>query len=435
MSRERRKLISIITVISILGVVVGVTALIAVIAVMDGAQEDYFRKLIDQYAHIEVWKMDRWGEPRPIENYQALRSLIEDDPAVVAASPVIKHQRFAILQRDVRGEGGMTGNPTQVLGIDPDLEQRVSTLIPTEGDSLDPEDPDDRKTIQNLRPEEMKPKLWGKRIPDRGEIVIGMALFKGLRVTLGDSVIAMTTKLAQTANSIVPKKKRLRVVGVFQSGLYDVDRMMSYVSLQTAQDMYVLGDEVDMLHAKLEDPYEAPAAQGRMQKALMERFPNEQFIVRTWQQLNPEFFKALALEKLAMFIILLLIVIVAALNIISTLILVTMEKTRQIGILRAMGTPRRSIARIFMIQGVLIGTVGTGLGVALGLIVCWFLETQLPDGLVPEAVYGLDGLPVLVKPVTVLIIVGCSIGISLLASIIPAIQASRLDIVEALRYE
>lgn len=423
MSRERRRLVSIITIISILGVIIGVAALIAVISVMDGAQEDYFKKLIDQYAHLETWQREPWGGVTGLENYQEVTEIVEADSDVIAASPVI--QRFAMIKSHAGFDNERDFRPARIFGIDPEKEDKVSKLLPME-------QKEDKQFID--MEDQGGPQLIGKRVPGEREIVLGNLLARQMRLTVGNEVYALTGKVAHTANGMVPKQSRLKVVGVFRSGLFEADQNVAYVSLKTAQDIYMMDDTVDMIHARVENPYQADAVRQRISAALESALPAS-FITRTWGELNPGFFKALFLEKLAMFIILLLIVIVAALNIISTLILVTMEKTRQIGILRAMGCSRQSISRIFMIQGALIGVVGTGLGVLLGLLVCWVLENFLPKDILPPEVYGLDGLPVLIKPVTVALIMGCSVGICLLASILPAFNAARLDIVEALRHE
>ncbi|MBN1866262.1 ABC transporter permease [Candidatus Sumerlaeota bacterium] len=407
MSRERRALISIITVISIVGVVVGVTALIMVIAVMDGAQKDYLKRLIDFNAHLQVLQVEmgpygpRAGE---MQDYRKVLEVVEEDPEVVATSALV--QRFAMLKTEGR-EGGRTESfrPAQVLGIDPERERKVSRM------AQDPED------------------VQGKSLPGRGEIVLGAELAAKMGLWLGDSVRVFSGSYATTGLGISFKSSQLRVAGVFKSGVYDVDEMFSYVSIQEAQGLNSLDDVVDMIHAKVRDPYEIDAIRQRIEARL-----GPAYYVRTWAELNPPLFYALKLEKLGMFVITMLVVMVAALNIVATLILVTMEKTREIGILRAMGMSRRTIRRVFMLEGLLIGVVGTGLGVILGLVGCYILKYHCPFE-IPEAVYGLKGLPVLVRPVTVLVICATSICVCLLAAVIPAFQASRLDIVEALRYE
>jgi lipoprotein-releasing system permease protein len=419
MSRERRALVSAITIISILGVVVGVAALITVIAVMDGAQKGYLAKLIDQYAHLEVWALDESGVVRPVQDYETVRKIVEENPEVVGASPVL--QRFAMLKRDAKFDNMASLRPARIYGVNPALEDRVSRIVmhnePLKDGELD-----------------LDPPLVGTKDPADQEIVIGRELAKLLHVSVGDEIFVLTGKVAQTANGVVPKQSRLRVAGIYKSGIYEMDSMVAYTSLKTCQDLNLLDDECDMVHARLKDPYRADIVKTQVQEALQKKL-GKQYIARSWKELQPEFFQALALEKLAMYIILMLIVIVAALNIISTLILTTMEKTRQIGILRAIGGSRRMIARVFMIQGGLIGLVGTGSGVLIGFLICYILKNHIPKTLVPEAIYGLNGLPVLIQWDSVLTIAALSVGTCLLASIIPAYGAARMRIVEALRHE
>jgi lipoprotein-releasing system permease protein len=435
MSRERRKLISVITFISILGVIIGVGALIVVIAVMDGAQMDYFNKLIDQYAHVEVWEVNLRGDDTvPIRSFEAVQKELAKDPDVVASSPVI--MRYALLVKATRKmdtENLRINQPAKIFGIDPNQEEKVTRLLPSSKK-------EDEKTTDALPYipigdpyAKNAPALVGKRVPGDGEIVVGRILANQMHLNLGDEIHAIS-KIAETANTIVPKRSRLRVVGIFKSGLFEADQGAAYVSLPTAQRICLLEDEVDFVHARLRDPYLADRVAERLGENLAQTLRGP-WTVRSWGSLNPEFFKALFMEKMVMYVILMLIVLVAALNIIATLILVAMEKTRQIGILRAMGMSRRKIARIFVIEGAVIGVVGSLIGTLLGFLICFLLKKYVPPEWLPPAVYGLNGLPVLVKASTVLTINACSLGICLLASIIPALGAARLDIVEALRHE
>ncbi|MFW6256262.1 MAG: FtsX-like permease family protein, partial [Candidatus Sumerlaeota bacterium] len=401
------------------------------------AQEDYMAKLIDQFSHLEIWEREyEHGPIHPMENWQKVCDIAEQDPQVVAASPVMRF--FAMLKRDSSFDENRSFRPAQIYGIIPDMEEDVSRLLPQAEEETDDDNIDGEFYYSGgvLNVKDVPP-LRGKREPGEGEIVLGHLLARSLDLKLGDRIYALTGKVARTAHGIVPKQSPLTVVGIFKSGLFQADEGIAYVSLETAQKVNLRGNNVDFVHCRVNDRYQADTIRDRVQ-ALLGMKTKGNYVVRSWGELSPEFFQALWLEKLALFIILLLVVVVAGLNIISTLILVTMEKTRQIGILRAMGTSRRSIARIFMKQGFLIGAVGTLVGVVTGLFSCWFIKTQLIDftrDLIPEAIYGLDGLPVLVKPMTVFIIMVSSMVVCLLASIIPAYQASRLDIVEALRYE
>ncbi len=402
------RLISIISVITILGVVLGVMALIMVIAVMDGAQEDYKERLLNQYAHIEVHAP--FGQR--ISNYQILMDLIAEDPDVKAVSPMLKHYGLLKFADDALDLG--SSQPSQIFGIDPDLEAKVSVF-----------------GLENEH-------LIGKRAPGDDEIVVGSEIARRMRLSIGDELVVVTGKVVPLSTGMHSVHQHaLKVAGMFTTGLYEVDLSVSYVSIPTSQAINLLvdddQDQVDLVHMKLTDPLLASRVEERLKTAIWEKL-GVLLVIRTWEKMNPDFFVALKLEKLVMFIILMLVIVVAGMNIIGTLILVTMEKTREIGILRAIGTPRRSISLIFILEGGLIGVIGTTIGLVFGLLGCHYLQHYVPVE-IPEAVYMLDGIPVLVKASTVFIIVLCSMGVCLLSSVIPATLAARLNIVEALRYE
>lgn len=401
MSRERRALISIITAISIIGVVVGVAALVVVISVMDGADQEYMKQLTDVYAHIEIS-----GSMGELADYGEVMKLVNEEPEVVASSPILKRFAAFRLKSSPYGNAARTLFAAQVMGVDPNLEGAVTRIGEKNKDVI------------------------GERIPKDGEVVLGVKLAEDMGVRLGDEIFGMSGKYATTGSAgAVPKQSNLKVVGFFKSGVYEVDKTVAYMSIATCQRLNLLDDVVDAVHLRLKDRNLADKVKARLMEKL-----GPLYRVYTWGEINPSFFYALKLEKLGMFIILLLVIIVAALNIISTLILVTMEKTREIGILRAMGTSRRSIRRIFMLEGAFIGIAGTLIGTALGYFLCYLLKNHVRIEL-PEAVYAMDRLPVKTDAISVLIIMASSVAISLLASVIPAIQAARLKIVEALRYE
>ncbi|MCX8036435.1 MAG: ABC transporter permease [Candidatus Sumerlaeia bacterium] len=395
-SRERRGIISLITVISIGGVAVGVAALIVVIAVMDGFDKELMERIMGSSSHLTIRR--GWSD-MPFTNYREIVAAAESDPDVLAASPLIARQ--ALLQAEMGIEAAKVG--IQIQGFDLDRESRVTSF--------------------------MRDVKYGSAQPGERDIVLGLVLARRLNIHLGDPVYALT-KLGQFATGPHPKIAKLRVSGVFQTGLYEVDANFAYVSLDTAQRIFLLDDVADQVHIRVKDPYRLEPVKRRLRAAI----DDPSLLVLGWDEFNPEFFSALKLEKIVMFVILLLIVLVAAFNIIGTLVMIVIEKTREIGILRAMGTSHRQILAIFLLQGLIVGLVGIAVGMGVGFFICWSLNTWFPIQL-PAGVYGISRMPVLVKWETVGIIVASALAICLAASLLPAWRASRLQPTTALRYE
>ncbi len=394
-SREHKTLVSLITIISLLGVIVGVTALIAVISVMDGFDNELVKKMMGAFSHIRVWD----GFEDRISNYEELITIVQKDPDVVAASPIISTQSF--LQSETGIETPKVG--VQILGIDPEKENKVTDY--------------------------MEKITAGSKNPDFREIVLGDQLALRLHVNVGSHLYAIT-RLTKTPNGPIPKTASLRVAGIFKTGLYDVDSSFAYCSLETLRHISLIKeDKVDYIQVKIKNPFLIYKVKERLKETL-----GPKYLLQSWDEINSDFFYALRLEKLVMFIILSLIIVVAAFNIIGTLIMVTTQKTREIGILKSMGASNPMILKIFLYHGIFIGVVGTTLGVLTGLVVCWLLENYIAYKL-PPAIYGLETLPVDVQLSTVILIVFSSLFICTLSSIIPAWQASKLNPIEALRYE
>ncbi|CAN5361766.1 lipoprotein-releasing ABC transporter permease subunit [soil metagenome] len=401
LARGGGKLASLITIVSVLGVAVGTMALIVVISVMDGFDRSLMEKFIGVFAHVEIYPDPR-GEnrdiPRPV--YEEIIARVKKLPHVTGVAPGITHQ--TIVQANAgaseRKEGAF------FRGIDPALEGQVT---------------DFDKYVKE-----------GSKIPGNREIIIGRVLATTLGVGIGDHILAIG-KLVATANRTAPKTTQLKIVGIFESGLYDVDDKSIYASMKTVQDMLLLGDVASSIHIKVDQPENID----EIVKTIAPQVPPG-FYRRTWQEINPEFFAALKIEKITMFIILLLIVLVAALNIIGTQVMTVVQKTADIGILKSMGAPNGAVLRIFLYHGFLVGLLGTALGTVWGLRVCEFVRNDIEKIFrLPPGVYGLNKLPVDVQPEKIIFMAGCALTICVLASIVPAYQAARLNPVEALRHE
>jgi lipoprotein-releasing system permease protein len=405
-AKRKQTFISIITLISIAGVAVGVMALIVVLAVMTGFENTLKEKIIGTQAHLVLLKASQEG----MDQYDEVVKRVEKVKGVVSAAP------FILSQVMLSSESNVTGSVLK--GIDPDRVGKVTLLA---------------QNLKAGRLEDLKRKQ-GEDLPG---IVLGVELAKHLSAALKDTIQVVSPLGRMTPMGMMPKMKRFRVVGIFQSGMYEFDNTLAYISLEHAQSFFNLGDHVTGIEIKTNDVYKVREIGLEIRREL--GFP---FSTKDWMEMNRNLFSALRLEKIAMFIILVLIVLVAAFNIISTLIMVVMEKNKDIAILKSMGAPSSEILKIFMIEGLVIGVVGTALGLILGLGIAFNLETVtgfverlFGFKILSSDVYYIDKLPSQVNPLDVGLIVLTTIGISLLATLYPSWRASRLDPAETLRYE
>lgn len=401
-AREGGRLVGLITTVSVAGVAVGVMALIVVISVMEGFDRELVRKFMGVFSHVQVMADVRQGTPReiPEDVYTGIIEMLQEKEYVEGIAPIFDYE--TVVQRN---RGDLT-NPAfaMIRGIDPALEEQVTDFM----DYVE----------------------TGKRVPGDNEVVIGQQLARNLGVYPGDSIYALG-KVVETANTTRAKTTKLKVVGIFHSGLYDVDDKFIYTNLKTVQNMRVVGDVVTSVHLKVDDPQRAL----EYARAFYDELPDG-YAPRTWDMMNRQFFEALWMEKVAMFIILLLIVLVAALNIIGTLVMTVVQKTRDIGVLKSMGATNGMILRIFLMHGFLIGLLGTSLGIVWGLRICDFVHRDIEKIFrLPGGVYGIDRLPVVIDPWLIVFMGGCALTICIVASIVPAYQAARLNPVEALRYD
>jgi lipoprotein-releasing system permease protein len=411
-AKRKSTFISIITVISTAGVALGVMALIVVLAVMTGFEEDLTEKILGTNAHIVVLKSN--GE---MTGYKELMGKLRGLGGVTAATPFIYNQVMLSTGRNVSGvvlRGIETKSDTQVTNLSRSMiEGKLSEL-------------------DNLTPAPVA----GSDPPLPG-VVIGKELAGHLNLYLGDTVNVISPLGNITPLGMIPKMKRYRVAGIFNTGMFEYDSTLAYVALGEAQSFLGMGDTVTGIQLKVADVYKTGDIVRKINRNI--GFP---YYARDWMQMNKNILFALKTEKMVMFIILTLIVLVAAFGIASTLFMVVMEKTKDIAILKSMGATGSSIMRIFILEGLIIGVTGTMLGVMGGLLVALNLEpivgfVQRVTGfeLFSKDVYYLDRFPSLVIPGDVLLISVTAVIISFLATLYPSWQASRMAPAEALRYE
>ena len=397
-AKQKETFISLITLLSIAGVTVGVMALIVVIAVMAGFESDLRNRILGVESHVVVM---RHGSS--LFDYRRISEQVEDTDGVEAATPFINTQIM------LRSSSHVSG--AVLRGIDPKSAHRVIKIL-------------ESPVLQDLI-----------KIPD-GEnkqasvpgIILGKELARNLSVVKGDAIYLISSRGMISPMGHIPVMKRFKVAGVFESGLYEYDGSLAYIHLHEAQKVLRMADSVTGIEVRVNDIYAAKNVAEKIVTTL--GFP---YWTKDWMQMNRNLFSALKLEKTVMFIILALIVLVAAFNIASTLIMMVMGKTKDIAILKAMGALDGSIRKIFIFKGMVIGSVGTTLGVCLGFILCKLLEKYKFIEL-PGDVYYISTLPVRLEFLDVFIIATAAMVICFVATIYPAHQASKLNPVEAIRY-
>ncbi|MGH9545574.1 MAG: FtsX-like permease family protein [Terriglobales bacterium] len=429
-AKRRQAVIGIITGISIAGVAAGVASLIVALAINNGFRQDLQNRLLGSTSHVNLLRIESDG----IKDWRPLMDRLATQPHVVGVAPAIYEQ--VLISRGPRARGAV------LKGMIPADERKVSDLLNTVTigslDALDqgpsnqpvepapppsgakapgaPEAPDDLNSVH-------------ERVAAMPPIVLGKDIAEDLGATLNSVVLVTSPQGELTPFGLVPKYSRFRVVGIFNSGFFDYDSSWAFTRLSDTQNLEGLGDQITVLEFKVDDIYQA----GKIAREL-EQAAGKGFMATNWMEQNKALFRALRLERLVTFITIGLIVFVAALNILISLTMMVMEKTRDIAVLMSMGTRKSQVRRLFITQGVLIGVIGTVIGLVIGYALSWVGGHYHLLSLAPE-VYSIDYVPFAPRAVDGALVALVAIGISLIATLYPSWSAARILPAEALRYE
>jgi lipoprotein-releasing system permease protein len=441
-AKRRQAVIGVITVISIAGVAAGVASLIVALAINNGFRQDLQNRLLGSTSHINLLRVESDG----IKDWRPLMDRLAKQPHVVASAPAIYEQ--VLISRGPRARGAV------LKGMIPAYESKVSDLLSTvKIGSMDPLAEGPGTSPPGLRTgqegaqsgSETRPRTGAsdtsvaeppdamnsvqERVASMPPIVLGKDIAEELGATLNSIVLVTSPQGELTPFGLVPKYIRFRVVGIFNSGFFDYDSSWAFTRLTDTQQLEGLGDQITVLEFKIDDIYQAGQVSQQLEQAA-----GKGYMATNWMEQNKALFRALRLEKLVTFITIGLIVFVAALNILISLTMMVMEKTRDIAVLMSMGTRKSQIRRLFITQGLLIGLIGTVIGLALGYALSWAGGHYHLLSLAPE-VYSIDYVPFAPRAIDGALVALVAIGISLIATLYPSWSAARILPAEALRYE
>jgi len=432
-AKRRQAFIGIITGISIAGVAAGVASLVVALAINNGFRQDLQQRLLGSTSHISLQRIADDG----IRDWPALMDGLSKQPHVVAAAPAIFEQ--VLISRGPRARGAV------LKGMIPKYERRVGDLLSTvtEGSADALEDGEIRsdsveraltpaasdRAANAGQPSPDSLAAVHQRVAAMPPIVLGKDMADNLGATVGSVVLVTSPQGELTPFGMVPKYSRFRVVGIFSSGFFDYDSSWAFARLSDAQQLFGLGDLISVLEFKVDDIYQADQIAHQLEEAA-----GKGFMATNWMEQNKALFRALRLERVVTFITIGLIVFVAALNILISLTMMVMEKTRDIAVLMSMGTRKQQVRNVFIAQGVLIGLVGTAIGLVLGYTLSYAGGHYHLISLSPE-VYSIDYVPFAPRPMDALLVALVAVGVSFVATLYPSWSASRILPAEALRYE
>jgi lipoprotein-releasing system permease protein len=429
-AKRRQAVIGVITGISIAGVAAGVASLIVALSINNGFRQDLQDRLLGSTSHINLLRIESDG----IKDWRPLMDRLSKQPHVVATAPAVYEQ--VLISRGARARGAV------LKGMIPAYERKVSDLLKSvtvgSADALE-EAPaagtggtaSESGSTAEASPVQSQDSMRSvaNRLAAMPPIILGKDMAENLGATVGSVVLVTSPQGELTPFGMVPKYNRFRVAGIFNSGFYDYDSSWAFTRLSDTQRLFGIGDQVSVIEFKLDDIYQAGQVSQQLEKAA-----GPGFMATNWMEQNKAIFRALRLERLVTFITIGLIVFVAALNILIALTMMVMEKTRDIAVLMSMGTRKSQVRRVFIAQGVLIGLIGTAIGLIFGYLLSWAGGHYHFLSLSPE-VYSIDYVPFVPRALDGVLVAAIAVGISFIATVYPSWAAARILPAEALRYE